>query len=217
MIKKFITIIFILFCYQSNTLANDKYVGNGVLYIPPEIIKMFHEQYLNAPAGQTAGSFWIGIEKNGDLPEAIWLRYTFCPQGACRVEIKNKTKKDCERTGRKAYKEYPEIRDIECFLFAERYKIKWNNEKYLEKNLYKVQGSMSLNQLEERFAVLGFTDDSILSIEPTKSQTENSNNDDDMKLTGSTVEQLKQLNDLYKSGVLTKEEFTKAKNKILNN
>ena len=39
----------------------------------------------------------------------------------------------------------------------------------------------------------------------------------DVKLTGSsTAEQLKQLNDLYKSGVLTEEEFTKAKKKLLN-
>ena len=31
-----------------------------------------------------------------------------------------------------------------------------------------------------------------------------------------TVEQLKKLNDLYKAGVLSKEEFEKAKKKILN-
>ena len=31
-----------------------------------------------------------------------------------------------------------------------------------------------------------------------------------------TVDQLKKLNDLYKSGVLTKDEFEKAKKKILN-
>ena len=30
------------------------------------------------------------------------------------------------------------------------------------------------------------------------------------------IEQLKQLNELYKSGVITKEEFEKAKKKILN-
>ena len=30
------------------------------------------------------------------------------------------------------------------------------------------------------------------------------------------IKQLEQLNDLYKSGVLTKEEFEKAKKKILN-
>ena len=33
---------------------------------------------------------------------------------------------------------------------------------------------------------------------------------------GDLVEQLKNLNELYKSGALTKEEFTKAKNKLLN-
>ena len=33
---------------------------------------------------------------------------------------------------------------------------------------------------------------------------------------GSLTEQLKALNELYKSGALTKEEFEKAKKKILN-
>ena len=33
---------------------------------------------------------------------------------------------------------------------------------------------------------------------------------------GDLVEQLKNLNELYKSGALTKEEFEKAKKKILN-
>ena len=34
--------------------------------------------------------------------------------------------------------------------------------------------------------------------------------------TNKIVDQLESLNDLYKSGVLTKEEFEKAKKKILN-
>ena len=39
----------------------------------------------------------------------------------------------------------------------------------------------------------------------------------DIKLTGSTTaEQITQLNDLYKAGVLTEEEFTKAKKKLLD-
>jgi hypothetical protein len=39
----------------------------------------------------------------------------------------------------------------------------------------------------------------------------------DVKLLGSsTTEQLQQLNELYKSGVLTQEEFTQAKKKLLN-
>ena len=40
------------------------------------------------------------------------------------------------------------------------------------------------------------------------------NNSNDIN--SNIVEQLEQLNSLYKSGVLTKEEFEKAKKKILN-
>jgi hypothetical protein len=42
-----------------------------------------------------------------------------------------------------------------------------------------------------------------------KTKTTNSSNND-------LIEQLEQLNSLFKSGVLTKEEFEKAKKKILN-
>ena len=45
-----------------------------------------------------------------------------------------------------------------------------------------------------------------------KSSIKNSSSSDDINI----VEQLEQLNNLYKSGVLTKEEFEKAKKKILN-
>ena len=53
-------------------------------------------------------------------------------------------------------------------------------------------------------------------IEPTdlyvKSKQTNENNNDDNNI----VNQLEQLNSLYKSGALTKEEFAKAKKKLLN-
>jgi len=40
--------------------------------------------------------------------------------------------------------------------------------------------------------------------------------DNKNKLSSEVISQIKQLNDLYKAGVLTKEEFEKAKKKILN-
>jgi uncharacterized protein YqgQ len=36
------------------------------------------------------------------------------------------------------------------------------------------------------------------------------------ELSSESIDQIKKLNDLYKSGILTKEEFEKAKKKILN-
>ena len=38
----------------------------------------------------------------------------------------------------------------------------------------------------------------------------------DIKLTGDTANQIKELHELYKAGVLTKDEFSKAKNKVLS-
>ena len=38
----------------------------------------------------------------------------------------------------------------------------------------------------------------------------------DIKLTGDTTNQIKELHELYKAGVLTKDEFSKAKNKVLS-
>ena len=58
---------------------------------------------------------------------------------------------------------------------------------------------------------------STVSLTLTKEENStNSNQSSEVKLSGSTVEQLKQLNDLYKAGVLTEEEFSKAKKKLLN-
>ena len=60
---------------------------------------------------------------------------------------------------------------------------------------------------------------STINLTLVKSETTQSNNDNTkVNLSGeTTAEQLRQLSDLYKSGILTKEEFTKAKEKVLNN
>ena len=58
---------------------------------------------------------------------------------------------------------------------------------------------------------------STINLTLIKNETTNSNNNpSDVKLSGNTVEQIKQLNDLLKSGVITEEEFTQAKRKLLN-
>ena len=76
-----------------------------------------------------------------------------------------------------------------------------------------VRGKPDLINLQELEIELDYWLDQIVnkSFNSNSSINEisNSNNDD-------FVNQLKQLNDLYKSGVLTKEEFEKAKKKILN-
>ena len=52
-------------------------------------------------------------------------------------------------------------------------------------------------------------------VKPISSLGKSVNKDNSIK-NNNFINQLKQLNDLYKSGVLTKEEFEKAKKRILN-
>ena len=61
---------------------------------------------------------------------------------------------------------------------------------------------------------------STINLTLVKSETTQTNTDNNTKVNLSgetTAEQLKQLSLLYKDGVLTKKEFTKAKEKLLNN
>ena len=53
-------------------------------------------------------------------------------------------------------------------------------------------------------------------IKPIFSDTNISQTTSDTSETSSLAEEIKELNELYESGVLTKEEFEKAKKKILN-
>jgi len=56
----------------------------------------------------------------------------------------------------------------------------------------------------------------INSIDLNKYIVEENEREEDKNTDFSIVEQIKKLNDLYKSGALTKEEFEKAKKKLLN-
>ncbi len=97
----------------------------------------------------------------------------------------------------------------ECFLFANGYKIVWDNGSNKKKRKLKrkdIKAGNTIALLKE----LGFYDGPTTSSSSTKSKNTSSEN------SSNVVENLNELNDLYKSGALTKEEFEKAKKKILN-
>lgn len=103
----------------------------------------------------------------------------------------------------------------ECFLFANSYKIVWDNGSDKKKRRLKskdIRAGKTIALLTE----LGFYDGTTSN--KTEAQTEttkkkddkNSNSDDDI------VKKLKNLKELLDSGALTQEEFNKAKKKLLN-
>lgn len=101
----------------------------------------------------------------------------------------------------------------ECYLFANGYKIVWDNGSNKKKRKLKkkdIKAGRTLALLTE----LGFYENNIQNKKTKKNvanqETKESDNEDDI------VKKLKELNELLKGGVITEEEFTKAKKKLLN-
>ena len=101
----------------------------------------------------------------------------------------------------------------ECFVFAIKNKIVWQNGINPKKGTRIKKKDARKGILTAKLKELGFMEKKTKknkvkkkSKKITKKKIENNN----------FVDQLNKLNDLYKSGVLTKEEFDKAKKKLLN-
>ena len=103
----------------------------------------------------------------------------------------------------------------ECFLFANSYKIVWDNGSNKKKRRLKskdIRAGKTIALLTE----LGFYDGVAINETEVKPKTtkkkddKNSNNNDDI------VKKLKDLKELLDSGLLTQDEFDKAKKKLLN-
>ena len=104
----------------------------------------------------------------------------------------------------------------ECKIFAKKNKIVWKGAKT------KIPRDITLSQLKLVLKDLGFYDEEISQVETkttekskTKTKTKVEANKKIEKETN-ILDEIKELNQLYKDGVLTKEQFEKAKNKLLN-
>ena len=103
----------------------------------------------------------------------------------------------------------------ECFLFANGYKIVWDNGSNKKKRRLKrndIKAGKTIALLTE----LGFYDGGASSVTKVKPKITKKKDDKNSKSDDDIVKKLKDLKELFESGALTKEEFTKAKKKLLN-
>ena len=101
----------------------------------------------------------------------------------------------------------------DCKVFAKRRIVKWANGISKGKKESKFNSKMTGAEIKAKLTSLGFlggTTSATTKVEKKKKAEETKTTS-----TGLT-EELKELNKLYKEGVLTKEEFEKAKKKLLN-
>ena len=102
----------------------------------------------------------------------------------------------------------------ECFVFANGYKIVWQNGINKKRRLTKkeIKAGKTLQILQE----LGFYDGGTTQTKKIEKKKTEKKKEPKKKMNEDIVNKLKELNELYKSGALTKEEFEKAKKKLLN-
>ena len=209
-----------LFLNFNLALAKDKYIGKGQVQFADWAIDDFTNGYLNLSAGLSPSNYWIAVE-NG---ETIWSMYWICPNSSClhtRI-VSSDNKLTCENNGKKYYKNKRNInKEIECFKFAKRYKIVWDNGNKPENwKQSLVKKGWSESEVKNKFKDLGFYGVSTSSNTTTSTPkiTKKKESKKIKKKTQSTdiVSQLNDLKDLLDSGVLTNEEFEKAKKKLLN-
>ena len=100
----------------------------------------------------------------------------------------------------------------ECSIFARRRTVKWKNGINKGKRESRFNSKWSDEEIITRLFELGFLEKEFLETIYTNKKTKTT-----ISSTSSGITQeLKELNDLYKEGGLTKEEFEKAKKKVLS-
>ena len=140
--------------------------------------------------------------------------YYYCNFDQCLdANVERQAKLGCEKSSN----------FVPCWTFARKKRVVWKNsinKKNLNLSPYIKQGKLYVAKiLQEK----GFYDGDIYELEGIKDTIEKNeiinNNQTDISSTNnnkSLSDQIKDLKDLYDSGALTKEEFEKAKKKILN-
>ena len=200
--KKFIAIMFLGLLW-SNVSSASLY-GSGDLEISKNMFKRIYNYLGSGVKNKTAGAqrtgrgTYFAITVSGKESGS-----TYCPWSQCE-DNPIMAKKHCEKNAKK----YANLNE-KCKLMFKGKTLKWNGSKLklskkddLEKEIARaginVIGSSSVNQnIEIKKPVI------------EKKPKKNNNSTD-------IASQFEKLNKLYKSGALTKDEFNKAKKKLLN-
>jgi len=221
--RKIITILFIIIVLTTNTFAAQKSTstykaGKGPLKLTEDMANILEYFFSGGKMGYYKDK---EKQKNAWKPGIIAVsidgrEYHFFrhPWNVDFIDNKN--------YGGIAISECKKRSGTNCFVFANGYKIVWDNGSDKKKRRLKkrdIKAGKTLQILQE----LGFYDGSTETYQSTTEKEETKKKKitkkKKKKITGGDadiVEKIKELNELYKSGILTKEEFEKAKKKLLN-
>ena len=179
----------------NNSFAGTK--GKGEVKLSDQSVGHFVD-YLSGKIVQ--GTRWkpsvFILSSNGN-----WSFYFYCPYQECSGREHQKKIKDCERETNE-----------HCGVFSRKRVVIWDNGNNFSTREKIFNSKWDLAKVKSQLEKLGFYDGGITQTKKIENKKETTQTDDN----NDVVKQLKDLNELYESGVLTEEEFNKAKKKLLN-
>ena len=177
-----------------NTGNAAKY-GEGELKLSPSVVDNFI-RYIRGSGNKNPSDFYVTLDGTGYTSWYCAKGPSVCLEGDLVQDILH-----CERrTGKK------------CKKFALRRIVKWKNGINPGKGkASKFNSKWTDDQMRAKLTELGFLGQSNSKVEKID------NNQEATDLSSELINDLRALKELYDEGVLTKEEFEKAKKAILNN
>ena len=197
--------------------------GRGQIQLSEDVVKSFIDYLVGDIGTQKSvfnkpSTFWITI----DGSRSYWF---YTPQGADRDQRVFQTYSDLFQANEantqgdagNSMSNPTEERDKcerhhgqSCSRFAKGRYVSWNNGINPKGKAATFNSKMSESEVRAKLAKLGFYDnDSIITSNTDETNTETSSNK-------SLTDQLSDLSKLFEDGLITEEEFTKAKKKLLN-
>jgi hypothetical protein len=203
--KKLLGLIFVSLILNSNVYAIPQ-DGKGELKLSNNVITHF-QNYLRGGVSEGAKSLnnkpMVFYVTSDGANSYFW----YCSHGQCMSGSPKREKLLCE-----------EVYDKECFRFARKTSIRWKNGINPGKGKQsKFDARMTDSEILAKLTELGFYGNEISStVKPkiTKKKVESKKPTDADK--GNIISQIKDLKELLDNGVITQDEFDRAKKKILN-
>ena len=193
--KRLLAYLFIMLICSFKSFAMD---GKGNVNLSDQAVYSFID-YIKGKTSKHGKSlfnkplvFWVTI----DGSQSYWwyCKYSSCTPGNSSVE-----KKACEKsTG------------LSCARFARGRYVRWDNGINPKGKLAKFNSKMTESEIKSKLTKLGFYNNNL--------QVSTETDQDNLSLISSKslVEKLDDLSKLFENGLLTEEEFTKAKKKLLD-
>ena len=213
---KILIYLLIAIVFTSNSYAVKTYKkGKGSLNLSENTAHVLEYYFSGGTKGKWAepekadwNPYVIAISEDGHYFGIIRQPKKFASQNVDQKNYSALAIGDCKKMAKNDG--YPQ----ECFLFGVKTKIVWDNgsdkkRRKLKKSEIKAGKTFSI--LKE----LDFYKGESQNLNTNKSNNTSSNNSSNLS-NSELVEQIKSLKKLYDDGVLSKEEFEKAKKKILN-